>query len=296
MKYISNYFPKNFTLNKYRYFAIAVLSVLLFACTENKKPLVETVKKDVPYGTHAQEVYDIYLPANRSSESTKVIILIHGGGWTGGDKSSMEGYIEYIQAAHPDLAIVNMNYVLSTTAVPAFPNQFLDIDAVINQLTEKKEDLQIMPEFALVGVSAGAHLSLQYDYVFDSDNQVKMVCSIVGPTNFTDPYYQTYIPNFDLILSAITDESAYPASTNFPVKLSPAFNVSSASCPTIMFYGNQDSLVPATNAYTLDSVLNAVNVAHSLTIYQGGHGTWSVQDYLDLTVQLNAYIAEHLKK
>lgn len=39
-----------------------------------------------PYGTDPLQKMDIYLPANRSVTSTKVLILIHGGGWTQGDK------------------------------------------------------------------------------------------------------------------------------------------------------------------------------------------------------------------
>ena len=37
---------------------------------------------------------DIYLPANRSVTATKVIIMIHGGGWTGGDKADFNVMID----------------------------------------------------------------------------------------------------------------------------------------------------------------------------------------------------------
>ena len=35
---------------------------------------------NVSYGTNAQQKMDVYLPANRNSTSTKVMIMIHGGG------------------------------------------------------------------------------------------------------------------------------------------------------------------------------------------------------------------------
>ena len=35
---------------------------------------------------NAAQVMDIYLPANRSASTTKVILLLHGGAWALGDK------------------------------------------------------------------------------------------------------------------------------------------------------------------------------------------------------------------
>lgn len=46
------------------------------------------------YGTDPLQKMDIYLPANRSVTATKVIIMIHGGGWTGGDKSDFINMID----------------------------------------------------------------------------------------------------------------------------------------------------------------------------------------------------------
>jgi len=67
---------------------------------------------DVAYGDHPQQKYDIYLPADRTSSKTKVLLLVHGGGWIEGDKSSMTLFIDLIKERYPQHAIVNMNYVL----------------------------------------------------------------------------------------------------------------------------------------------------------------------------------------
>jgi len=261
---------------------------------EESIPLTDEVQQNVSYGENEQEVYDLYLPANRNSTKTKVLILVHGGGWTSGDKADMTQFITLIQTNHPNHAIVNMNYVLATTSIPAFPNQFLEIDKVINKLTAEKETLQILPEFGLIGTSAGAHLALQYDYAYDTDNQVKMVCDIVGPTDFTDPFYAND-PNFNIALSLFVDESAYPNTTNYTEAVSPAFQVSTSSSPTIMFYGNQDPLVPLTNGERLDTKLSNAMIDHNFTIYPGGHGdNWSAASIADLQIQLSAFINTHL--
>lgn len=249
---------------------------------------------DISYGNHPQQVYDIYLPKGRSSKTTKVLILVHGGGWTQGDKEDMNGFLQFIKENHPNHAVVNMNYVLATETKPAFPNQILDVGRVINHLSSKSEILDILPEFGLIGVSAGAHLSLMYDYVYDTKDQVKLVCDIVGPADFTDPFY-TENPNYDFLIPFLVNENAYPPETNYKKVLSPVFQVSAQSSPTILFYGNKDQLVPLSNARRLDTALTENGIPHSLTVYNGGHGNWDLASYQDLGSKLSDFIHSYLK-
>ncbi|WP_203296628.1 alpha/beta hydrolase [Luteirhabdus pelagi] len=283
------------------YFSLLMICILgITSCSEDSSDTTSTpesleaeIQMNVSYGVNSQQVYDIYLPANRSDTKTKVIVLVHGGGWTGGDKADMEPFISNIQDAHPDHAIVNMNYILAQPpAIPAFPNQFEDIGRVLNDLETASETFQIKPEFALIGASAGAHISLQYDAVYDATDRVKMVCDIVGPTDFTDPFYSDD-PTFDFVLSALVDEDAYPNTTDYASAVSPALNISTTSSPTIMFYGDEDPLVPTSNAITLADALSAASVDNNYTIYNGGHGDWSEEDQENLQQQLSAYISTY---
>lgn len=258
-----------------------------------EQPLIEEVFLNVSYGNNPLQKFDIYLPANRSNEKTKVIVLIHGGGWVEGDKADMSFLIPIIKLRHPHHAIVNMNYVLANATTPAFPNQFLDVGAVINKLTNEKNELQILPEFALIGTSAGAHISLMYDYVYDLDNKVKMVADIVGPTDFTDPFY-TSNPGFTILLAALVDENAYPQGTNYSEVLSPALQVSNTSSPTLLFYGNTDALVPLSNGVTLNNALNTAQIDHRFTVYEGGHGDWAAADIENMLTQINDYVDTYL--
>jgi len=263
---------------------------------QDEEPLTASFSLNVSYGENPQQVYDIYLPEGRSSEKTKVIILVHGGGWTAGDKEDMENFVELIQQFRPNHAIVNINYILANTSppfTPAFPNQFLDLGLVIDQIISQKENLNILPEFGLIGTSAGAHISLMYDYVYDTEDVVKMVCDIVGPTNFTDPHYADN-PLFGLLLDVLVDESAYPFETNYAEATSPALNVSSSSSPSILFYGNQDPLVPLSNGELLEDNLSNTSIDHSFTVYNGGHGDWDESSLLDLNIKLTDFIDTYL--
>lgn len=288
-------------MNRTNYFLIIIVLSFSFlvSCSSDTQNgtdelLTASSALDVSYGSHPQQKFDIYLPAGRSVSKTKVIILIHGGGWTAGDKSDMNDFIQFIQQSHPDHAIVNMNYILANVTTPAFPNQFLDLQKVIDKIKQEKNELQIAPEFGLIGTSAGAHIALQYDYVYDLQDDVKMVCDIVGPTDFTDPFYASD-PAFSILFSLLVDESAYPIGTNLMEEVSPALRVSAMSSPTILFYGDADPLVPLSNGQSLQAALSNSGVSHSFTIYEGGHGDdWSQENILDLKTKIADFIDTYL--
>ncbi|WP_435577950.1 alpha/beta hydrolase fold domain-containing protein [Gilvibacter sp.] len=293
-------------MKNYIPFVLALL--LLWACSSDEQtndtptddevtielPLEASVQLEVSYGEDPLQRYDLYLPAGRTALTTKVIVLVHGGGWVSGDKEDMTPFIDLIQTELPQYAIVNLNYKLADLENPAFPNQFLDVKAALAQIKAQANELQIVPEFALIGTSAGAHLSLMMDYVYDDEDWVKMVCSIVGPTDFTDPFYSDD-PEYQIFFNFLVDESAYAADTDYAVATSPVFQVNSNSAPTIMFYGNEDPLVPISNGTNLEAALADASISHSFTIYDGGHGDdWSPENYENLQQQLIAYILEHL--
>ena len=254
----------------------------------------EEISLNVSYGEHEQQVYDLYLPEGRSAENTKVLVLIHGGGWIDGDKADMQEAVNLIRERHPDHAVANVNYVLANTNTPAFPNQFIDVVTIIEQLTEQSDSLHINPTFGLIGASAGAHIALMVDYNYDTEDQVKFVGDIVGPTDFTDPFYSED-PNFEILLNLLVDESQYEEGIDLVEAISPAFQVSSNSSPNIMFYGNTEPLVPITNAYTINNALDTAEIDNSLTIFDGGHGDdWSEAEIASMYVKLSGYIDTYL--
>jgi acetyl esterase/lipase len=271
--------------------------------TSSQEPTTETPQEepqnleaqdifDVSYGDHQQQAYDIYLPENRTTETTKVILLIHGGSWTAGDKSDMNYFLPILQPQLSEYAIVNMNYVLANETTPAFPNQINDVGAVIEHVKNNASEYHINPTFGVIGLSAGAHIGLQYTYAEDTNQDIKMACSVVGPVIFTDPFYSEN-PQFQFV-NDLVDENAYPEDTNFEEVLSPALQVSQQSLPTIMFYGESDPLVPLSQANAINDALEANNVAHQLTIYEGGHANWSLASYTDLQAKLSTFINDHL--
>ena len=277
-----------------------LLWVGLFSCSSDDEtlpddtPLEEVSLLDLSYGNHPEQRYDLYLPEGRTAETTKVLVLVHGGGWTGGDKADMGLYVELVQQRQKDYAIVNVNYVLANETTPAYPNQINDIMAVIEDVKSKASEHQIRPKFGFIGVSAGAHLSLLYSYAFDTDNDVEMVCSVIGPADFTDPAYLADSSIYQEEYSILIGGDFSSASLDLLEEVSPVHQVDGSAPPTIMFYGNTDPLIPNSQHQNLKAVLDENGILNSLTVYDGGHGDWDLFSYLDLNAQLSAFMDSNL--
>ncbi|EPR71935.1 Esterase LipO [Winogradskyella psychrotolerans RS-3] len=245
---------------------------------------------NISYGNDDEQVFDLYLPANRTAD-TKTIILVHGGGWTSGDKTDMTDFKNFIKDQMPSYAVVNINYRLADENNSPYPMQINDITSVVNCLKNNEAHYTISNNLGFVGVSAGAHLSLLWSYGFDTENQVRMVCSIVGPTNFTDP---AYLNNTNVVLQELLDTFGIDTATDFLEEVSPYHKATATSPPTILFYGGEDPLIPITQGTTMRDKLESLNVTHQFTLYPNeGHG-WTGLNLLDTTLKLKIFIETYL--
>src|SRR5690606_36438639 len=95
-------------------YTLALSCLLLFNSCEretdnNTDPATDQTLNNISYGSDAYHKMDIYLPANRNTTSTNVIILIHVGAWIEGDKNDFAGYINTLKQRLPGYAIFNIN-------------------------------------------------------------------------------------------------------------------------------------------------------------------------------------------
>lgn len=258
--------------------------------SDTLNPLESYEELNISYGSDSNQVFDLYLPANRTT-ATKTLVLVHGGGWTSGDKIEMNAYKAFIKDQMPGYAIVNLNYRLANADHPPYPMQINDISSVIHYLNDHKEHYTISDTIGFVGVSAGAHLALLWSYAFDTENQVHMVCSIVGPTNFTDP---AYLNTTDLVLQEIIDTFGMDLSIPYLEEISPYHRVTASAPPTILFYGGQDPLIPTTQGTAMRDKLEELNVTHEFTLYiDEGHG-WDGPNLFDTSAKLKVFIETYL--
>ena len=290
--------------NLYRKFSkiiIVILTILFISCSSDDNevivetsPLAASQMLDVSYGDNTQQKYDIYLPEGRTEESTKVFILVHGGSWVSGDKNDMKDFVNLIKPRFPNYAIVNINYRLANLTTNAFPMQINDIESIILDLKSNADTYKVSNNYAFIGVSAGAHLSMLYSYKFDTSNEVDMVCSIVGPTNFTD---NSYVNNPDYAQAVLAFQIVtgvnYADNPEYYEGLSPYHVVTNSAPPTILFYGDQDELIPTSQGVEMQAKLNSKGVVNEFTLYEGeGHG-WEGTNAIDTNTKLNAFISSH---
>jgi dipeptidyl aminopeptidase/acylaminoacyl peptidase len=119
-----------------------------------------------------------------------------------------------------------------------------------------------------------------------------MVCSIVGPTNFTDP---AYLDNPGEAIQELLDLYGVDAATEFLEEVSPYHRVTASAPPTILFYGGQDPLVPTSQGTDMRDKLNELGVTNEFTLYENeGHG-WGGLNALDTWVKLQIFIENYLE-
>lgn len=286
-------------MRPHKFIFLNLVILMLFNCSDETvdqettsvlDPSIYYEELNISYGTDINQKFDLYLPANRNS-STKIMILVHGGGWNSGDKSEMNAIKDLIQSDLPNLAIVNINYKLADENNEPYPMQIEDITSIINYLKDNKTKYTLSEDLGFIGISAGAHLSLLWSYAFDANNKVDMVCSIVGPTNFTDP---AYLNNTNPELQELLNLYGLNADLEFLEEASPYHRVTATAPPTILFYGGQDPLIPTTQGTDLRDKLENLGVTHEFTLYENaGHG-WVGLEIIDTWTKLKNFTSIHL--
>ena len=113
------------------------------------------VKRDLPYVPNAtdQQTLDLYAPA--AAKAAPVVIFVHGGEWTKGDKSEVRFKPKFLN--EEGLIFVSINYRLSGKA--KHPAQVEDVAAAVRWVRDHVADYGGDPQkLVLMGHSAGCHL------------------------------------------------------------------------------------------------------------------------------------------
>jgi acetyl esterase len=162
----------------------------VFGCLLAAKALAAVTTQDFIYAAYGtdptQQTLTVYYPDGWSSNDLRTcMVLFHGGGWTGGDKSQMYDVCNYF--ANRGLVAVTANYRLNYTnennVNPTNPIYGVSIQTICVQ--DAKTVLRwVKINHAMLGIntnliasggdSAGAHISTlsQIDYVHNNTNDL----------------------------------------------------------------------------------------------------------------------------
>ena len=278
------------------FFTFLVLAIFISSCQKEPRKKDENgaiTMLNQSYGSNAQHKMDVYLPAGRSTATTKVMILIHGGGWNAGDKSDFNAYVDSLKKREPTYAIFNINYRLAN-APDLFPAQEQDVKAAIEFIYDKRTEYRISDKFVLIGASAGGHLALLQGYKYSTPVKPKAIVDFFGPTELVDLYNNPPHPLVPLLLNTVT--GATPASNNtLYTQSSPVNFVTAQSPPTIILHGGLDIVVSPSQSSLLNTKLNTAAVVHQYVFYPlEGHG-WVGANLTDSFNKIQAFLAANVQ-
>ncbi|MFY7898842.1 MAG: alpha/beta hydrolase fold domain-containing protein [Chitinophagaceae bacterium] len=279
---------------------VLIVSILTIcaSCKKQQSNALSTTTaielKDVAYGNNPLQNMDVYLPANRSVAATKVIVLIHGGFWTSGDKYDFNEVVNQMKVQLTDYAIVNINYQLATlSGTNIWPTQINDVNAAFNFIQSKSNEYAINTnKMVVLGASAGAQLALLKSYQHNIDKKIKAVIDLFGPTDFIGLYNNPSDPNYPALLNIFL--SGTPTSNNIGYRnASPLYSVNSSVPATIIFHGTADNVVPIRQSDSLNNRLISAGVTKQYVTYAGeGHG-WIGLNLIDTFTKIIAFITSN---
>ena len=271
--------------------SLVYLGLFISSCKKD-----DGVEEDMPvstlnvsYGTNARQKMDVYLPANRSTSATKVIIMIHGGGWNTGDKSDFNQYVDSLKKREPAYAIFNINYRLANPP-DLFQAQENDVKAAVEFIYNNRAQYRISDKFVLVGASAGGHLALLQGYKHTAPVKVKAIIDFFGPTDLIEMYNNPPNPLVPPLLANVTGGT--PTTQSFIYQISSPLNyVTNQSSPTLILHGGIDIVVSPSQSILLKNKLQANSVVHEYIFYPTeGHG-WVGANLIDSFNKIQAFLA-----
>jgi acetyl esterase/lipase len=280
---------------------VVFISVIAVSCKKESSAdnggdvVASSTVLDVAYGSNPLQKMDVYLPAGRSTATTKVMILIHGGAYIYGDKTDFAAYVDTLKRRLPKYAIFNINYRLCTPPTNTFPTQETDVKTALDFIAGKTSEYLISSKFVLLGASAGAHLALLQAYKYSSPVKIKAVVDFFGPTNINEMYDNPGIispANIALIVGATPASNSDIYQQSSPVN----FATPSGACPTLILQGADDPIVNASRqSAALYVKLQMQLLPVQYVQYPGkGHGdNWDSATFLDAFDRVQSFVTQY---
>jgi arylformamidase len=112
------------------------------------------VRKDIAYGPDPKQRLDVYAP--RAVKGAPVVVFVHGGEWTKGDKADVSYKPKFLN--EQAIVFISVNYRLSPAV--KHPAHVSDVAAALRWVCDHAADFGADPgKLVLMGHSAGCHLA-----------------------------------------------------------------------------------------------------------------------------------------
>ena len=157
------------------------------------------LEKDLPYDDGDANKFDLYLPKDASKDSYGLVVYLHAGGFTSGDKAGDREMLSWL--CKKGYVAAGINYTLFAELADGKTNgasvltQSNEIKAAIPKVIEAAEEKGYhIDKLAVAGGSAGHALAMIYAYRDDAEAPVPVVLTFggVGPSCFYKEDWDNY--------------------------------------------------------------------------------------------------------
>lgn len=260
---------------------------------------------DLSYSASAKEnVLDLYLPS--SGKDHPVVLLIHGGGWTGGTRTNKREVAVAEGLAAEGFAVASMDYRLAPKH--QWPAQLDDIHAALQFLASQAEKYGLdMNRTAVFGGSAGGHLALMAAYTQDEHPEQPKIRAVAAFYPITNLSTRRETDKFGISSEAFKEGTApkllgcaYETDPERWRSASPASHVKPSSPPTFLAHGQEDQTVNWEQSAELAELLEKSQVPHELILIKEAGHTFDLTTYAgkqlsqDLTPEVTGFLRRYL--
>lgn len=264
-----------------------------------------TIERNLIYRTvdGVNLMMDVYYP-RRMNGSIPVIVYLHGGGWSSGDKAEAEKLWNLLKYYPVPYVLVSVNYRLAP--LYQFPVQIEDVKNAVRFLRANAEIFHIDPDrIGVMGASAGGHLAALLGLCgkntgwdvgenLNLSSEVRAVVVAAGPADFTRDFPAV---NQSMAQSVF---GIYDRDDPMVLLASPVSYISPGAPPFLILQGEKDNLVPLEQAQILYERLRSSNIVAELVIIKNaGHSLQSLDgpmkpNLLQLAMKIGDFYRKNL--
>lgn len=300
---------KNLRLKAFLFVAAALSSAIcpLNATAQEVAETQDSVRvvKDVVYlGEGRDEKLDLYLPVEAVAKRRPAVVIVHGGGWHGGDKAAgrEQNIGNTLAAAGYVCASINYRLCAKSDDVVArlrevWPGHLHDCKTAVRFLRKNADEYQIdVDNIGAIGGSAGGHL---VSLLAATDSTGKL--DPAGPYGEFSCRIQAVVSMYgvhDVAIQARGRGTEINAADEQLCRQASAITyVTADDPPVLILHGTKDELVPIEQSRILHAKLQAAKVSTELLIIEGAPHSFHLQPKeLDLRATVIKFFDRHLKR
>jgi acetyl esterase/lipase len=232
---------------------------------------------DIDYlGGDRREKADLYLPAEvEAGQKFPAVVIIHGGGWSGGDKRAAREINIGTTLALNGYVGMSVNYMLANkdNPGPTWPQNIHDCRNAVRWLRANAERLHVDTEhIGVIGGSAGGHLAAmltiagpELDPPGEGSCKVQCGVDLYGPVLCFE----------QRDLSMFRKKRA--EAPELYREASPLTHVDKDDAPLLILHGTADKTVPVADSEALAAKMKEVGARHELVIIPDAPHTFHLQ-------------------